>query len=315
MILIEQDYPFLVIDFAGRILTAEDKALLAHPIVAGVVLFARNDQAPEGLQQLCQSIKAINPEIIIMVDQEGGKVQRLHEGCGALPTMYALGKGYESDPEACKDKVRRAAKECASYLHACGIDLNYAPVLDLHQERSEIIGQLGRAFHHDPNIISLLASIWIEEHHRQGVWVTGKHFPGHGCVVGDSHLTEVVDHRTAEEIKGQDMQPYQALKDHLDVIMTAHVIYPKCDKLTATLSPYWHRILREEVGYQGLVATDCLSMNGITGGYLENLESALSVGCDFVLMCNCREDVKSLLENEFKIKHHQALSRLKTKVK
>ena len=312
--LIESDFPFLVIDFEGKQLTKQDAQLLSHPAVGGVVLFGRNDQCKEGLQKLCQSIKAIDNEIIIMVDQEGGRVQRLKEGCGALPELSALSKDYAISPKIAQEKVRQAGRACAAYIKSCGIDLNFAPVLDLHHESSQIIGKLGRAFHTDPDVVTDLAEIWISEHHLQGVLVTGKHFPNHGCVVGDTHLDVVVDDRPEAGIKSHDMIPYIKLQEKLDMVMTAHVIYTQCDDKPATLSPYWHNVLRNEIGYSGLVATDCLSMEGLQGNYSDNLNAALSAGCDYVLMCNCRDSVNQLMENDFKIKGYQALSRLKTRV-
>ena len=311
---IDHAYPFLVIDIIGKKLTEEDRSRLSHPAIAGVVLFARNDQSLEGLQRLCQSIKAINQEIIIMIDQEGGRVQRLTHDCDLLPSMLRLSEGYSNHPEKTKTLIQKVSKQCAAYLKSCGIDLNFSPVLDCHREHSTIIGSLERAFHKDPFIVAELAEVWIDAHHQEGILVCGKHFPGHGCAVGDTHIEGVEDAREYESIVSQDMVPYKQLKHKMDCVMTAHVVYPHCDPLPATLSPFWHDRLKQEVGYTGLVATDCLSMEGLSGSVIDNVKAALDVGCDFVLLCNCPNEVDSLLDESITIKQNASLSRINARV-
>jgi beta-N-acetylhexosaminidase len=306
--------PFLVIDIDGVSLTSEEYSILEHEAIAGVVLFDRNDQDKSSLKALIEVIKTINPNIMIMVDQEGGTVQRLKRSFTKIPSLYSLCESYKSDPETTKRSLCHWARVSAEEQKDCGIDVNIAPVLDIHSDKSSIIGQRERAFHEDPRVIISLARLWIECYHDVGIKIVGKHFPGHGCVAGDTHTDVVVDNRSLGSIKQLDLLPYYELHDRLDIIMTAHVVYPQCDPdHTATTSKFWHNLLRDDIGFQGLVATDCLSMRGIAGGYESNLRNALSAGCDLVFMCHCRDELMKLLPR-IQIKSQESLSGVATMV-
>jgi len=313
--------PFLLIDIEGTRLSDEDRVLLSHPAVAGVVLFDRNDQDKAGLSALIGTIKQINSELIIAVDQEGGAVQRFRKHFDAIPAMHDLGQSYEDDPHAVEAEVKRVATRAAIELQTVGINLNFSPVLDIHSQRSRIIGAKKRSFHHDAKVITRLAQIWINAFHAHDILVVGKHFPGHGLVAGDTHTDRVFDDRSFESIWQRDLYPYRVLNNELDAIMTSHVVYTHatCDANNpATTSKFWlHDILRGRIGFKKFIFTDCLSMESVAqkATYTENLNNALSVGCDFVLMCNCREQVRGLLlSGHFDIKAVSCLSRLSSRV-
>lgn len=291
---ISQPLGHLFIDVAGTELTDEERQRLCHPMVGGLILFARNYKDREQLIRLCAEVHALRaPRLPITIDHEGGRVQRCREGFTALPPMAALGKRYDESPEDAVYAARQVGFVLAAELRACGVDFSFTPVLDLDYSRSTVIGT--RAFHSDPAIVAKLAGALIEGLGLAGMGSCGKHFPGHGYVEADSHVAIPVDERDWSEIK-RDMQPYGLLK--LNAVMPAHVIYPKIDSRSAGFSPVWIGKLRNEVGFDGVIFSDDLSMEGasVVGGILERATAARSAGCDALLVCNDPDAAATLLD-------------------
>lgn len=290
----------LIIDVAGTRLTKTDKQRLAHPLVGGVILFARNWDNREQLSKLCRQIKKVRPDLLICVDHEGGRVQRFRtDGFTHLPPMRAFGEMWHQGPGA--DSGEAALRACnaataAGYvlgaeLRACGVDFSFTPVLDLDYGGSAVIGD--RAFARDARMVTLLAQALMHGLRRSGMSNCGKHFPGHGYVAADSHVDIPVDKRSLKAILADDAAPYGWLSAGLDSVMPAHVIYPKVDARPAGFSPLWlNDILRGRLGFQGAIFSDDLSMAGarqIDGrevSYTEAAVTALEAGCDLVLLCN-----------------------------
>ncbi len=302
----------LIIDIAGLALTAVDKKRLKHPLIGGVILFARNWQDRAQLSALCRAIKAVRCDLLILVDHEGGRVQRFKtDGFTHLPPMRVLGQMWmqpDADlPGANALAACNAATACGyvlgAELRACGVDMSFAPVLDLdftddaapHRQagvsRSSVIGD--RAFHRDPRIVGLLAKSLMQGLLQSGMSNCGKHFPGHGFVKADSHVDIPVDRRSLKAILADDAAPYEWLNTVLTSVMPAHVIYPKVDARPAGFSEKWLLyILRGQLGFGGAIFSDDLSMAGarlIDGrevSYTEAAVTALNAGCDLVLLCN-----------------------------
>lgn len=284
----------LMIDIAGIQLTDADRERLCHPLVGGMILFSRNYASPGQLTGLCAEIHALrSPCLLIAVDHEGGRVQRFREGFTQLPAMRRLGELWDRDQAAARQAAHSIGYVLAAELRARGVDLSFTPVLDLDYGRSGVIGH--RAFHRDPAIVVELAGALIEGLHQAGMAACGKHFPGHGFVAADSHVALPVDERSLADLE-EDMQPYRHLK--LDGVMPAHVIYPRVDSRTAGFSPLWLKKLREELGFDGVIFSDDLSMQGasVAGGIVERAEAAWQAGCDMLLACNAPEAVGELLE-------------------
>jgi beta-N-acetylhexosaminidase len=287
------------IDVAGLELTPDDIERLQHPQVGGVILFARNFAAPLQLIQLTHSIRELRkPELLIAVDHEGGRVQRFRHGFTAIPPMRALGKLWDRDPAQALAAARGCGFVIGSELQAHGVDFSFAPVLDVDYGESSVIGD--RALHADPNVIAVLAEALQAGLTAAGMASVGKHFPGHGYVRADSHLEVPVDDRTLAEISAADLVPFQRMaRSGLGGMMPAHVIYPKVDAKPAGFSSVWlQKILREKLGFEGLVFSDDLSMEGAStaGGMMARANAALNAGCDMVLLCNDPRAQDSLLE-------------------
>ncbi len=290
----------LIIDVAGLTLSAVDKKRLKHPLTGGVILFARNWENRAQLTELCRQIKAVRRDLLILVDHEGGRVQRFKtDGFTHLPPMRALGQMWmrpDTDlPGANALAACNAATACGyvlgAELRACGVDMSFAPVLDLDFGSSGVIGD--RAFHRDPRLVSLLAKSLVQGLLQSGMSNCGKHFPGHGFVKADSHVDIPVDKRSLKAILADDAAPYQWLNTVLTSVMPAHVIYPKVDARPAGFSEKWLLyILRGQLGFGGAIFSDDLSMAGarlIDGrevSYTEAAVTALNAGCDMVLLCN-----------------------------
>ncbi len=290
----------VVIDIAGLALTAMDRRRLANPLVAGVVLFGRNWVDRPQLMSLCAAIKAVRSDLLIMVDHEGGRVQRFKtDGFTHLPPMRVLGSlwmhGQAHDPSTRALQATQAATACGyvlgAELRACGVDLSFAPVLDLDYGASGVIGD--RAFSDDPAVATLLAKSLMHGLLLSGMANCGKHFPGHGYVRADSHTAVPVDRRSLKALLARDAAPYGWLGGALASVMPAHVIYPKVDSRPAGFSEKWlDGILRGRLGFRGAVFSDDLSMQGarvIDGqpvSYAEAALLALHAGCDMVLLCN-----------------------------
>ncbi|RRV29405.1 beta-N-acetylhexosaminidase [Pseudomonas sp. o96-267] len=274
----------LMMDIAGTWLTAEDRQMLRQPEVGGLIIFARNIESPRQVRELCQSIRAVRPDLLLAVDQEGGRVQRLRQGFLRLPAMRAI---------ADNDNAEVLAEHCgwlmATEVLAVGLDLSFAPVLDLDHQRSAVVGS--RAFEGDPQRATTLAAAFIRGMHQAGMAATGKHFPGHGWAEADSHVAIPVDERSLDDIRACDMQPFKRLTGELDAVMPAHVIYPQVDEQPAGFSRRWLQdILRGELGFDGVIFSDDLSMAGahVVGDAGKRIEAALAAGCDMGLVCNDR---------------------------
>ena len=289
-----------MIDVEGTQLCQQDIELLAHPLVGGVILFSRNYADKVQLCKLVKQIKSIRkPELLVCVDQEGGRVQRFKTDFSELPDLHSLGRLYDHDPEQALKCSRYHARLMAQELKPTGIDFSFAPVVDLFDPDSHIIAN--RAFHHDPDVIGKLANAYIAGLHDMGMIAVGKHFPGHGGVIEDSHLCLPEDKRCFSDLKNQDMLPYQFLISRgLDALMSAHVLFNQIDSLPSGFSSFWIKtILRKQLGFSGVVFTDDLSMQGAVefGGVIERTHLALNAGCDIALICNDRAAVESVLDD------------------
>jgi beta-N-acetylhexosaminidase len=282
----------VVLDIAGTALARADRRRLKHPLTGGVILFARNFEHRRQLTELTASIKKQRPDLLICVDHEGGRVQRFRsDGFTALPAMRVLGEQWMRDPLGATDAASALGFVLAAELRACGVDLSFAPVLDLDHGASTVIGE--RAFHRDPRVVALLAKSVMHGLLAAGMANCGKHFPGHGHVAADSHVDVPVDRRGLKAILADDARPYEWLSTTLAAVMPAHVIYPRVDRHAAGFSERWLKeILRGRLGFTGAVFSDDLSMAGarqLEGGTLSHAEVAavaLNAGCDLVLLCN-----------------------------
>lgn len=287
-----------MIDLDGMRLTQEDIELIEHPLVGGIILFARNCDTPKQVADLTRSIRSIKSNLLIAVDQEGGRVARLKNGFTPLPPARYYGQRYDKNPQAAHQFVDTCAQVLALELAATGIDLSFAPVLDLDKGVSTVIGD--RAFHSDPNIIAELATTWMNGMRKIGLSAVGKHFPGHGSVAPDSHVDIPHDLRTLNEIESADLIPFAKLiLNGIEGMMPAHIIFDHIDSLPAGFSRYWlQEILRGKYGFQGAIFSDDLSMKGASaiGGYLERAEIALEAGCSMILLCNNRKNVEKVVE-------------------
>ncbi|NWG29949.1 MAG: beta-N-acetylhexosaminidase [Rhodocyclaceae bacterium] len=287
----------LMIDIMGTTLAAGERERLAHPLVGGVILFTRNYRDPEQLSALCGEIHALrDPPLLIAIDHEGGRVQRCREGFTAIPAMRRLGAWWDRSPRSTAETARMLGFVLAAELRACGVDLSFTPVLDLDWGRSRVIGD--RAFHRDPRAVIDLAGGLIDGMHEAGMACCGKHFPGHGWVEADSHVSIPVDGRRLDEMS-EDLLPFRALieQGRLDAVMPAHVIYPQVDDRPAGFSPRWLGMLREEYGFSGTIFSDDLSMAGasVAGGIVARATAAWEAGCDMLLVCNAPEAVAEVL--------------------
>ena len=282
----------LVLDVAGTALDAADKKRLAHPLVGGLILFARNFENRAQLTALTSAVKVIRPDLLIAVDHEGGRVQRFRtDGFTHLPAMRSLGALWMEDAMRATAAATAAGYVLASELRACGVDFSFAPVLDLDHGESSVIGD--RSFHRDPRVVALLAKSLMHGLLLAGMHSCAKHFPGHGFVKADSHLAVPVDKRSLKAILAEDAKPFEWLVMSLGAVMPAHVIYPKVDARPAGFSARWlQEILRERLGFGGAIFSDDLGMTaartleGVAIGYTEAALAALQAGCDLVLMCN-----------------------------
>ncbi|WP_324734636.1 beta-N-acetylhexosaminidase [Pseudomonas paeninsulae] len=274
----------LMLDIAGTWLTAEDRQILRQPEVAGLILFGRNIEHPRQVRELSAAIRAVRPDLLLAVDQEGGRVQRLRQGFVRLPAMRAIADNANADV---------LAEHCgwlmAIEVLAAGLDLSFAPVLDLDHQRSVVVGS--RAFEADVPRVTQLAAAFIRGMSAAGMAATGKHFPGHGWAEADSHVAIPVDERSLEQIRTCDLQPFAQLSRQLAAVMPAHVIYPQVDDQPAGFSRRWlQEILRGELQFTGVIFSDDLSMAGahVVGDAACRIEAALTAGCDMGLVCNDR---------------------------
>ena len=280
----------LMLDIDGLELSAEDRELLSHPLVGGVILFSRNYESVAQLEQLTAALHAIRqPSLLVAVDQEGGRVQRFKDGFTELPAALAIGRCHDMNPEEGLAFARCAGWLMAAELRAAGVDLSFAPVLDLNWGMSGVIGD--RAFHREPETVAALASAYMSGMRAAGMSATGKHFPGHGAVVQDSHHTLPVDRRDYADLD-EDLLPFQRLSGKgLAGVMTAHVLYSQVDDQPASFSHRWVTgELREVMDFRGAVFSDDLTMEGAAalGEVPDRARAALEAGCDMLPICNDR---------------------------
>jgi len=282
----------------GMELTADDRVRLAHPLVGGVILFARNYESPSQVKALTGEIGAIRtPRLLIAVDHEGGRVQRFRDGFSAIPPMRTLGELWDRDVGKAANEAMRIGRTIADELRRHGVDFSFTPVLDIDHGPSAVIGD--RAFHRNPNAIAHLASALYDGLRAGGMAAVGKHYPGHGHVAADSHTDLPVDERGLAALAVEDLIPFGALIHRgLEAIMPAHIVYPAVDDQPAGYSRKWlQEILRGRLGFDGLIFSDDLGMAGAqgVGDLVARAEASVAAGCDMVLACNDFEGADTLL--------------------
>ena len=290
-------YGRLMLDLAGTELTAGEQQILQSSQVGGVILFARNIQSREQVTALNAQIRQASANLLIAVDQEGGRVQRLRDGFTPLPPMQLLADSVVQNPEVGVQLVRDTGWLMASEVLACGFDISFAPVLDVDRDTSSIIGD--RAFSDQPEMVITLAQAFIEGMNEAGMAATGKHFPGHGGIVADSHLEAPVDHRSWQQLLDHDLKPFVALSKQLAGVMPAHITFPAVDPDSVGFSGFWlQQVLRQQLSFDGVIFSDDLSMKGadVAGGYIDKAQLALNAGCDMILVCNCPEGAREVLQ-------------------
>lgn len=289
----------LIIDINGKELSPEDRELLAHPLVGGVIFFSKNFESPQQIAVLSASIRQSQKKpFLIMVDQEGGRVQRFKQGFTLLPPVARYAEAAESDPALGLALAKAGGYVMASEILSKNIDLSLAPVLDLNNPISTIIGD--RAFHQKPKQVIEFAAAFIQGMKEAGMAATGKHFPGHGSIAPDSHKELPVDTRGFAEIEQNDLQPFSYfIQDKIPALMTAHILFPEVDALPVTFSRHWlQEILRKRLGYQGVVMGDDLDMKGaaIIGDYADRARAACDAGCDIIMLSHNRPALLQILD-------------------
>ena len=286
-------YGRLMIDINGKSLSEEDKFIISNKHVGGLIIFSRNFESFEQLKNLISEINSIKENIIIAVDQEGGRVQRLKNEFSLIPSMQeiTLYAKENNDIEIFTDLAWLISSE----LIAVGIDINFAPVLDVDENTSSIIGD--RAFSKNVSEVILYTSKYIDGMHDAGMRSTGKHFPGHGGVYEDSHLQLPIDNRSMEDLINSDIRPYIELKDKLDIVMCGHILFPEIDTNIPSFSSAWIQdILKKELNYQGLIISDDLSMEGAAGENCSfKIRNSFQAGCDMAIICKKRNGLMILL--------------------
>jgi beta-N-acetylhexosaminidase len=289
----------LMIDLLGTQVSAEEHELMRHPLVGGVILFTRNYVDPGQLTQLVAAIHgARNPPLIVAVDHEGGRIQRFRDGFSHLPPARRIGHEFDLDPQAGVELARRMGWLMAAELRVRGVDISFAPCVDLDYGVSEVIGD--RAFHARPDVVGQLALAYVKGMREAGMAGIAKHFPSHGAVVADSHQSLPVDRRELADLS-DDLSVYRRLMANgLPAVMVAHVLFPAEDSVPASLSSRWVRdVLRGGLRFQGVVFTDDLSMGGVATAYgdiVTRARQALAAGCDMLPVCNNRPGVVKLLD-------------------
>ena len=289
----------LMVDVAGHRLDAEDRQILAHPLVGGVILFTRNYHDPDQLRVLCEEIHTVKtPRPLVAVDHEGGRIQRFRVGFSRIPAMGDLGHRYLESAESARASAQQQGQIIGRELGDYGIDLCFAPVLDRDLGVSGVIGD--RAFAEDIEIVIDLARAFRRGLNAAGMAATGKHFPGHGAVAADSHLELPIDRRPMAEIEQTELQPFRALiADGIESLMMAHVRYTALDETPASLSARWiGEVLRRQLGFSNALFCDDLSMKGaaVMGDLEARTRLALQAGCDMLPVCNDRPRVIRLLD-------------------
>lgn len=287
----------LMIDLAGANLQREERELLTNSNVGGVILFARNFIDQTQICDLVRQIRNIKPQLLIAVDQEGGRVQRFKQGFTRLPAIQRLGDLVHEDKNRGMSLCHDLGWLMSSEILACGIDISFAPVVDIDRRFSKVIGD--RAFSDDPDVVVSATDAYIDGMHEAGMAVTAKHFPGHGGVEADSHHEVPIDQRTLVELQSRDLKPYESLASKFDAVMPAHITFPKIDSESVGFSSYWlNNVLRINYGFQGLIFSDDLSMMAanVAGTYKDRARLALIAGCDMVLVCNNRKGALEVVD-------------------
>ncbi|MGB6975858.1 MAG: beta-N-acetylhexosaminidase [Gammaproteobacteria bacterium] len=288
----------IMIDLQTTSLTPEECDLLQHPALGGIILFTRNYESPRQLKKLLHDIRALRDPLLIAVDQEGGRVQRFRQGFSLLPPLSKLGDGYLANPEQAITLSEDHAYIMARELLQVDVDFSFTPVLDVGSRNQTVIGD--RSFSSQPAIVCELGSAYIRGLHKAGMVATGKHFPGHGAVLTDSHYELPIDERDWLTISQNDLLPFARLATDLAAVMTVHVRYPKIDNAPVSFSHHWlQQVLRQQLGFQGVIFSDDLSMAGAAwaGNMLQRTQAALAAGCDMVLVCNQRSAVYEILDS------------------
>lgn len=288
----------VMMDLVGTQISDTEKELLLHPQLGGVILFTRNFDSIDQITALIREIHDLRtPHLLISIDHEGGRVQRFHEGFTRLPPAKTYYELFKLDNDKGRKCVEQSAWLMAAELRSIGVDFSYAPVLDLAHGISGVIGD--RAFHSKPDIVATLAYAFMRGMASAGMPAVGKHFPGHGGVVEDSHLALPVDHRDMATLLKEDIVPFEKMiQNGLPAIMPAHVIYDQVDDKPAGYSKIWlQQILRGRLKFQGVIFSDDLSMEaaGVAGNYGERAEQAIQAGCDMVLVCNHPDGVAEVV--------------------
>jgi beta-N-acetylhexosaminidase len=290
----------VMLDLVGTSISQQEKEMLRHPQTGGVILFTRNYESPQQISELIEEIHSLRtPHLLVAVDHEGGRVQRFRDGFTHIPAAAEYGRAYNRD----KKQGKLLAQECgwlmAAECRAVGVDMSFAPVLDMGLGVSGVIGD--RAFHSKPEVIAELAHSFMQGMQQAGMAATGKHFPGHGCVREDSHIAQPVDSRPLEDIMLQDVLPFERMMHFgMAAVMPAHVVYSSVDNKPAGYSRIWlQQILRQQLNFQGVIFSDDLSMQaaGVAGDFADRAQTALQAGCDMVLVCNHTQAAQQVLES------------------
>lgn len=277
----------VILDITGTELQTEEIEILQHPQVGGMIFFRRNFESPEQLARLVAQIRAARPNILLAVDQEGGRVQRFKTGFTRLPALQDIGNLYMQSAELGLDAATDAGWLMASEMLACGLDISFAPVLDADDSFSAVIGD--RSFSADFAVVTRLAQAYVEGMNSAGMGATLKHFPGHGAVEADSHLELPVDERSFDEVWQSDMVPFRSLLSSAAGVMPAHIVFSAIDPNPVGFSSFWlQKVLRQQLQFSGVIFSDDLSMEGaaVVGDHRDRAEAALAAGCDVVLVCN-----------------------------
>ncbi|KAF0192518.1 MAG: beta-N-acetylhexosaminidase [Gammaproteobacteria bacterium] len=290
----------LMVGLSGCELTPVEQEYLRHPLIGGVILFSHNIESPEQVTALVRSVHALRePHLLVAVDQEGGRVQRLRKGFTLLPAVRELGHIHDQDPRRAKALAETTGWLMATELRSVGVDISFAPVLDLDTGRSRVIGD--RAFHRDPQIVAELAHAYMNGMTAAGMSATGKHFPGHGFVAADTHTAVATDERSYADLEFEDLLPFERMIHYgLPALMIAHVVYSNIDPHPAGFSPFWLRtVLRDRIGFQGAIFSDDLTMTGasVIGNVVDRAQAALDAGCDMVLVCHQIELLPGMLDD------------------
>ena len=297
----------LVIGIAGAELNAQERQWLQHPGCGGVILFSRNFSSRTQAAELSAAIREAAPHPqLLCVDQEGGRVQRFQDGYSPLPPLQAFDAMFRINPEQALERAREHAWLMASEVRATGVDLSFAPVVDLGRG-NRAIGD--RAFSAEPDTVAQFARAYVEGMHQAGMAATLKHFPGHGSVLEDTHFDTAVDDRSLAEIRALDLVPFAAgIAAGADAVMMAHVVYPQVAPEPAGYSRVWiEDILRGDaanggLGFRGVVFSDDIGMaaaHGV-GGVKARIDAHYDAGCDCVLVCHPQlvEDALAAVEGQ-----------------